>query len=41
MLGPLRWSMPKITTVFAMQNYLKYMNKTSGTFLSGNVSYDF
>jgi len=24
-----------------MQNYLKYMNKTSGTFFLGNVIYDF
>ena len=24
-----------------MQNYLKYTNKTSGTFFAGNVIYDF
>jgi len=24
-----------------MQNYLKYTNKTSGTFFPGNVIYDF
>jgi len=24
-----------------MQNYLKHINKTSGTFLPGNVIYDF
>jgi len=32
MLGPLRWSMPKLRN--QMQNYLKYTNKTSGTFFS-------
>jgi len=30
MLGPLRWSMPKLRN--QMQNFLKYTNKTSGTF---------
>jgi len=33
--------MPKITTLNAMQNYLKYTKKTSGTFFPGNVIYDF
>jgi len=39
MLGPLRWSMPKITK--SDENHLKYTNKTSGTFFPGNVIYDF
>jgi len=38
MLGPLRLSMPKI--INQMQNYLKYTNKTSGTF-SGQCNLQF
>jgi len=39
MLGSLRWSMQKLRN--QIQNYVKYSNKTSATFLPGNVLYDF
>jgi len=41
MLGPLQWSMPKITKSDAKLSEIYSTNKTSGTFFSGQCNLQF